>query len=113
MEPFAFSDLLDDSPARRVIAKISVLSGESGGHDLPGGARYRPNHNFGAPENREFYIGQVEVPPEGLRVGESRVLSVTFLGAPGLDDVLYPGRRWRLQEGGRWVATGELVEVLP
>jgi hypothetical protein len=113
MGVFAFSDFLDDGKARRVTARISIHSRELGGHDILASAVYRPNHNFGPPDGRTFYIGQIEVPADGLRAGESRVTQVTFLSGPGLREVLQPGRTWRIQEGDQWVGTGELLEVVP
>lgn len=113
MEDFAFADLLDDRPVRRVRAKISMNSPEDGGRDVPGNLSYRPNHNFGSGGDRYFYIGQMELPPEGLRAGESLVLHVTFLSGPGLENLLHVGRRWRVQEGARFVASAEILEVEP
>lgn len=77
-------------------------------------ARFRPNHNFGAAEDRVFYIGQIEV-PEGTWVhpGDTRELEITFLNVRGLAELLIPGRTWRIQEGPRQVATGEVLAVLP
>jgi hypothetical protein len=65
----------------------------------PGGAVFRPNHNFGDDSNRSFYIGQVEVPGDGLRAGDTRMLTVTFLNGEGLSELLRVGRTWRLQSG--------------
>ena len=113
MEAFGFTDRLDEGRPRRALARITLLPRHLGGRDLAGGFGYRPNHNFGAPEDRAFYIGQIEVPAEGLQAGESGVMRVTFLSGPGLDDVLRPGRRWRIQEGPRCVANGEVLEVEP
>jgi hypothetical protein len=113
MEAFAFTDLLGDQPARRVRAKISMRCRDGGGRDVPGNLSYRPNHNFGSAENRSFYIGQIDLPPEGLRVGESHVLQVTFLSGPGLQELLQVGRQRRIQEGARFVATAEILEVEP
>ena len=86
-------------------------SAESGGRDLPGGAVFRPNHNFGDDSNRSFYIGQVEVPADGLRAGETRVLTVTFLNGKGLSELLQVGRRWRLQSGPKCIGIAEVLEV--
>jgi len=44
-----------------VEATISLLSTEDGGKSRPIGTRYRPNHNFGGPENRNMFVGQVEL----------------------------------------------------
>jgi len=74
---------------------------------------YRPNHNFGDVTNQTFCIGQVEV-PEGTWVqpGEVAELVVTFLNVRGLSEKLKAGRTWRIQEGPKLVATGEILEVL-
>src|SRR5689334_7580666 len=113
---FVFSDELrsaGDEPIR-VLARIRVLQTAEGGRHAPFRAKYRPNHNFGDSENRNFFIGQVEVPPgESVYPGETREFVITFLNVVGLAEQLTPGRRWRIQEGGHLVAIGELISVLP
>ena len=85
MKAFAFTDVLEpagDKPIR-VLARISVLKTEDGGRRGPFTVSYRPNHNFGGPNDRVFYVGQVEV-PEGTWVhpGETRELVFTFINCP-------------------------------
>ena len=106
-------DVIGDEPIR-VLARISVLRTEEGGRRGAFKAPYRPNHNFGDATNHIFYIGQVEV-PEGVWVqpGEVAELVVTFVNVRGLLEKLRVGRRWRIQEGPKLVATGEVLELLP
>jgi translation elongation factor EF-Tu-like GTPase len=116
MSAFTFTDVLEpagDKPIR-IRARISVLRTEDGGRNGPFTAFYRPNHNFGGPSDRIYYVGQVEV-PQGSWVspGETRELVVTFLNVRGLSDLLQIGRTWRIQEGPKHVATGEVLAVLP
>ena len=115
MKAFAFTDVLEpagDKPIR-VLARISVLKTEDGGRKGPFTRSYRPNHNFGAPSDRVFYIGQVEV-SEGTWVhpGETRDLVVTFLNVQGLSELVQVGRIWRIQEGPKHVATGQVLALL-
>jgi hypothetical protein len=53
--------------------------------------------------------------PEGtdLHPGESIELPITFWYWSGLKDQIYPGREWRIQEGGRLIGIGTVLEVLP
>jgi|SRR5882672_2321172 len=111
MEAFPFTDVLDDGPPRDVVARVMVRSREHGGRDLRGGVVFRPNHNFEDERNRAFYIGQVEVPPEGIRAGEAGTVRVRFLSGPGLAEFLHVGRHWRIQEGPQWIASAEILEV--
>ena len=98
----------------RVLARVQVLATADGGRSGPFTARYRPNHNFGGAEDREFFMGQVEVPEgEWVYPGETRELAITFVNVAGLRELLTPGRRWRIQEGWRLVATAELLSLLP
>lgn len=113
MELFAFIDLLEGGPSPRVLARLSFLSAEEGGRSGPCWGGYRPNHNFGGPDDRQFYIGQVQVPEgEVVRPGETRNLEVCFLHGPGLAELLQVGRQWRVQEGKKLVANAEILEVL-
>jgi hypothetical protein len=45
--------------------------------------------------------------------GEKRDLEITFFNVRGLAELLYVGRTWRIQEGPRHVATGEVLTLLP
>jgi elongation factor Tu len=111
---FTFVDELrpaGDKPIH-VLARVHVLATADGGRSGSFTAKYRPNHNFGGAENRHFFIGQVEV-PEGQWVypGETRELTITFFNVAGLREQLTPGRRWRIQEGPRLIATAELLSL--
>jgi hypothetical protein len=105
METFEFIDLLDGGPPRKVRALVTMQ------RDVPAGVSYRPNHNFGAAENREYYIGQIEVPAGGLQSNQPAVVQITFLNGTGLDDALVVGRKWRIQEGPKLVGSGEVLEA--
>src|SRR5262245_8780945 len=97
----------------RVRARISLLPTHESGRTVPVRASYRPNHNFGTPDNREMDIGFIEFGQgELLHPGESIEREITFWSRPGLEDVLVPGREWRIQEGPRLVGIGTVLEVL-
>ena len=96
-----------------VEARVALLSEREGGKLRPITARYRPNHNFGGPDNPIMYIGQVEIPQgEWMHPGETRNLQVTFLSEPGLAEKLMPGAKWRLQEGRRFIGTAEVIRLV-
>jgi translation elongation factor EF-Tu-like GTPase len=97
----------------RVLARIATLKTEDGGRRAPFTAKYRPNHNFGAADDRQFFVGQLEI-PVGVWIypGEIHDVVVTFAEAPELSDILQIGRSWRIQEGGQFVATAQLLAVL-
>jgi len=111
---FAFTDNLDikDDKLIAVRATIAFVAQDKGGRHGPFTKGFRPNHNFGGPEDRFFFIGQIEV-EEGDWVfpGEIRELTVSFLNARGLRELLVPGRIWRIQEGPRLVGTGTVIEI--
>ena len=113
MEVFAFHDLLEPGPAVRVLARVHLFGTNEGGRATPVSGVYRPNHNFGAPNGRQFYIGQVEL-PSGLELlpGDTQDLYITFLNGPDLSKHLHTGRCWRIQEGAHLVATAEVLAVL-
>lgn len=111
MSVFSFFDFLDDGPPRTVLARVSISAHELGGRDLPAGTVFRPNHNFGDESNRAFYIGQIQVPEDGLRAGEARVVTIVFLNGAGLDQLLHAGRQWRLQNGTNLIGTAEVLEI--
>jgi hypothetical protein len=112
---FLYSDVLDSAGegSFRVLARISMLSREDGGAAGPRGPKYRPNHNFGAAENRTFYIGQVEIPDDTvLCPGETRDLIVDFFNVRGIADLAKVGAKWRIQEGPNLVANAEVLQLI-
>jgi len=113
MSAFEFRDLMEPGPAIRVLADLTFLSFRDGGEGVVIRAPYRPNHNFGDPDNREFYIGQVELPVGDLvEPGASREVVITFLNGPGLRELLKVGCSWRIQAGTKLVASARVVALL-
>jgi translation elongation factor EF-Tu-like GTPase len=102
----------ENDGSRIVFARISVLRTEDGDRVGPFGEKYRPNHNFGDAANRDFYIGQIEVPASvWVYPGQSKEFQITVLSGPGLSQHLFIGNRWRIQEGAKLVAIVEVLEV--
>ena len=99
--------------AIRVRANIRLLPSTDGGRTAPVRGSYRPNHNFFGPEDRDMTIGFIEL-PSGVELspGESIELPVAFWNWPGLEDQIYPGREWRIQEGAKLVGIGTVLEIL-
>lgn len=102
-----------DSDTIRVRAMICLLATSEGGRASAIRGRYRPNHNFFGPTDRAMMIGCIDL-PEGreLRPGETMEVVIAFWQVPGLGELLYPGRRWRIQEGLALVGIGTVVAVL-
>lgn len=96
-----------------VRAEVRLLPASENGRTKPLRGSYRPNHNFFGPESREMTVGFIEL-PEGTELypGQSMEIPITFWWWPGLENQIYPGREWRIQEGARLVATGKIIEVL-
>jgi elongation factor Tu len=99
-------------PPILVRAILRLLRREEGGRRSGIRSGYRPNHNFGGPDDREFYVGQVDFDGDDpIELGNSREVSVRFISGPGLRDKLQAGRTWRIQEGGRLVGEATVLEV--
>ena len=96
-----------------VRASIRLLPTAEGGRASPIKGSYRPNHNFFGPDDREMTVGFIEL-PDGTELypGESIDLPVTFWNWLGLEGQIYQGREWRIQEGGKLVGIGTILEVL-
>ena len=71
----------------RITARIHFLTTEEGGRETPlkGGGSYRPNHNFGGPDNREMCMGFIDL-PEGreVRPGDTIEVPLSLLIWPEL-----------------------------
>ena len=96
-----------------VRAEVRLLPTSESGRTNPIRANYRPNHNFFGPDDRNMTVGVIDLPNGSeLHPGQSREVTITFLGWSGLRDQVYQGRQWRIQEGQRLVAIGRVIEVL-
>lgn len=96
-----------------VRAEVRLLPTSESGRIGPVRGSYRPNHNFFGADDRNMTIGAIDLPDEReLHPGQSMEVTITFLGWPGLTGQVYPGREWRIQEGGRLVGIGKVIEVL-
>jgi len=114
MSAFFFADKISPGePSIKVRAMLSFLSMEEGGRKTGAYSGYRPNHNFGEPSGREFYVGQITfAPSETIKPGESREVDIEFLNGPGLMEALQSGRAWRIQEGPTLVAMATLIDFV-
>lgn len=97
-----------------VRARVRLLPSVESGRTAPIRGSYRPNHNFFGPDDRNMTIGSIDL-PNGMELhpGESIDVPVKFWNWPGLDDQIYAGREWRIQEGATLVGIGTVLEVLP
>jgi hypothetical protein len=114
MTGFVFGDLMytDGRPGLTVRASLTLLPNLVRGRRTDNIVRWRPNHNFGQPEERSFYVGQVEIDSgDTIEPGETKLALVRFIDGPGLREILVPGRSWRIQEGPNLVATATAVVV--
>ena len=95
-----------------VKARIRLLSADEGGRTLPVYGRYRPNHGFFDNDRSEMMIGQIDFGTVPCHPGETRDVTIEFLDAPELNDLLQNGREWRIQEGDRLIGVGLVIERL-
>jgi hypothetical protein len=96
-----------------VRALVSFLASHEGGRTADVRLTYRPINNFGGPDNRESWFGQICLAPgDKISPGESREVVFQFNTVPALLAALTPGRRWRIQEGAQLVATATVLEIL-
>lgn len=105
--------LMASATGIRVLANICLLSEAEGGRSTSLNGWYGPNHNFGGAGDREMDTGFIEF-PEGVTLspGGSVDVELTFGIRPGLDQVVVPGRRWRIQEGKRLVGFGTVLAMV-
>jgi len=75
---------------------------------------YRPNHNFGGPNDVLMYMGSLEfIESPSISPGESTDVLVHFITAPGLQELVQVGREWRIQEGRKLQGYATVLQVLP
>jgi translation elongation factor EF-Tu-like GTPase len=99
----------------QVRASIRFLSAEEGGRSSPlsGGGSYRPNHNFFGPNDHDMCMGFIELPGgQQVAPGDTIQTEITLRIYPAVRPEVRVGRQWRIQEGGKLVAVGTILEVL-
>ncbi len=97
-----------------VMATVRMLPTAQSGRTAPIKGSYRPNHNFFAADNPNMTVGFIDI-PEGraLLPGDAMELPIKFWNWPGLEQQVYPGREWRIQEGFKLVGIGTILQILP
>ena len=97
----------------RIRAKIELFGPGRCGRTIPIRGSFRPSHNFGDSDSREMDSGVLEFPSgEFLMPGQSKEMELTLAMRPGLEELLKPGREWRIQEGHRHIGRGVVLQVL-
>lgn len=99
-----------------VRARIRLRTHEEGGRIGRIATGYRPNHVFELPPNAELvrsYIGDIQFDEPGfLEPGETRIVAVRFLRNYIPEEYIQVGKKWFINEGGRTVGDGEIIEIL-
>ncbi|ABD81599.1 hypothetical protein [Saccharophagus degradans] len=97
----------------KVEAIVSLLPASESGRVNGITSGYRPNHNFGGPENVEMRMGQITVQNnEWITPGESKPVKIHFIMPDGYVVDLFPGLIWRIQEGGNLVGSGKITKLI-
>jgi elongation factor Tu len=98
---------------KRVRAKIRALSTEEGGRRSPFFTRYTPSFNFEPWQQERMNDGRIVLldrstcPP-----GEECTAEVEFLYPECLPTIVAVGTPFSVQEGGRVVGKGTVLEIL-
>ena len=95
-----------------VIAEVRLLPTSKGGKTGPIRGSYRPSHNFFGAKDAVMTAGFIDL-PVGLLVhpGETITVPISLWWWPDLDDQIYVGREWRIQEGQHLVGFGRVLQV--
>lgn len=97
----------------KVEAVVTMLPSHESGREKGVTSGYRPNHNFGSPEDVEMRMGQMKViNDEWIEPGESKPVEIHFLMPEDYVIDLFPGLKWRIQEGIRLVGCGQIKKVI-
>ena len=91
-------------------ARITYLATEQGGRRLPIFSGYRPNHDFGLPE--ELNDGMHEYPDRSSVLPGEDARALLWLLVPERNiGRLYVGMKFTVQEGSRIVGHGEVLAI--
>jgi elongation factor Tu len=105
-------DVVSDTPIQ-VRASLTLLTTEEGGRSTPVTNKFRPNHNFGDPDNIHFFIGQIDpIDVEWIHPGETKEVTVTFMNVRWLKEELSVGRKWRIQQATLLIGYAVVNEFL-
>jgi translation elongation factor EF-Tu-like GTPase len=97
-------------------ASISMKKTEDGGRITGFSSGYRPNHVFELPVNSiplKTYIGDIKFDGQELFYpGETKIVTVRFLRQRTVEKYIRVGQKWFINEGGRTIGFGEVLEIL-
>lgn len=96
-----------------VSAVIYLLPEQEGGKENPVTTGYSPNHNFIGPGNRNVCMGRIRIEnDEWIYPGHERKVQIDFMLIKEYATYLKSGFAWGIQEGGRYVGNGRVIEVI-
>ncbi len=96
-----------------VSAVIYLLSEQEGGKVRPVTTGYSPNHNFIGPGNKNMCMGRIRIENgEWIFPGHERRVEIDFMLLTEYATYLKPGFKWGIQEGGHYVGSGRIIEVI-
>ena len=99
-----------------VKAKFKLLPFEVSGKTNSIGTGYRPNHAFkqlSDVSKMSFYLGEIQFSDqERINPGETKDVVVMFARFGNIEKYLLVGRKWFIYEVPRFVAEGEICEVI-
>jgi len=98
-----------------VKASITLKTTEEGGRHAGIKSGCRPNHFFENPGNLNYpsaYIGDIQFDDQvTLEPGETKTVTVRFIKVPAIEKYIVVGQKWFINEGGRTIGVGEILEI--
>ena len=96
-----------------VIARLDMLSADSGGRKSAVISGYRPNHVFEHVGNRlAASAGDIFFDGEPILPGQERTVTVQFHDQAAVKEYLSVGREWWVYEGWHLVGEAEIIKLL-
>jgi len=98
----------------RVRARISLLPAHASGRTAPVRGKLSSEPQLWLPQTTvKWTLVSLSLPKASCCVPVNRLArEIRFWSRPGLEDVLVPGREWRIQEGPQLVGIGTVLEIL-
>ena len=95
-------------------ARLRLKTTDEGGRWIGIKTAYRPNHVFEYNRKGNFittYIGEITFDKEWIQLGETEIVTVSFIHDPAILKYLVVGQKWWIHEGRKLVGEAEILEV--
>lgn len=110
---FVIARILANRGRIRVLARVQMIGTKNGGRSEPVTTGYRSNSTFHGANGSTSCIGRFELEENRwIYPGDTAEVVVSFRDGAEIAQVVRPGQKWSIHDGGKLVGHGEVITLL-